>query len=168
MANEMCDQKDCNEPATHAYTWEWGQTGFVCAKHQVVLQQTAGQLERRINFAPINSDATPPMQREERVRLRAESLVLGEELAETKARGLDLYRQNTQLVAQVQSLTVRSREAEAQRKDAVIARDEMDQRLQKLETENANLSDELARVRVLIDLPPTGDEPGTTPGVGIV
>lgn len=166
MANETCDQKDCNEPATHSYTWEWGQSGFVCGKHQMLLQQTAGQLGRGVNFAPINAEATPPMQREERVRLKAEALVLAEELAEGKQRGLELYRQNTQLVAQVQSLTVRTREAEAQRKDAVIARDEMDARLAKLETENANLSDELARVRVLIDLP-VADEPGTTPGVGL-
>jgi septal ring factor EnvC (AmiA/AmiB activator) len=165
MAFETCDQLECKEPATHSYTWEWGASGVCCAKHLVVLQQTAVNLGRSIQFSLLNAGGTAPLQREERVKLRAEAMVLGEELEETKTRGLELYRQNTALTAQVQSLTVRSREAEAQRKDAVIARDEMEARLAKLETENANLSDELSRVRVLLDVP---FEPGTNPGVGVL
>jgi hypothetical protein len=50
----------------------------------------------------------------------------------------------------VQSLTVRNREADAQKKDAIAARDEMDRRLQALEAENALLNDELGRLRVLV------------------
>lgn len=167
MANQiqLCDQAGCSEAATHAYTWEWGQSGTVCAKHMVTLQQTAGNLGRTVQFSPINDGATPPLQREERVKLKAEALVLAEELEEAKVRGLDLYRQNTLLTQQVQSLTVRNRESEAQLKDAVRARDEMDARLQKYESENAELADELSRLKVLV---PLGDDyPGTSPGVGI-
>src|SRR5262245_18159032 len=139
MAQEiqLCDQPGCQEPAAFAYTWEWGESGTCCTKHQQTMQQTAGNLGRTIMFAPISSEATPPLQREERVRLKAEAFVLEEELAEAKQRGLELYRQNVELTSQVQRLTVREREAQAQRKDAVVARDEMDKRLGELESENA-------------------------------
>ena len=171
-AINLCDQPGCSAAATHSYTWEWGQTGTCCALHQTTLQQTSANLGRGITFGGLTSAASPPLQREERVRLKAEALVLGEELGEAKARGLEMYRQNTQLTAQVQALSVRNREAEAQKKDAVVARDEMDRRLQTLEAENAELTDELGRLRVLIDLPPTGlggvvpESDPTQPGVG--
>src|SRR5262245_11890217 len=170
MSSEICNL--CKEQATHTYVWEWGETGVFCSTHQIVLQQTADNLQRRITFAPISSLATPPLQREERVRLRAEALVLGEELEEAKTRGLDLYRQNTALIAQVQSLTVREREAQAQRKDAVIAAEKAEVQLHDLQAENATLADELGRLRVLIDVgsPPQGPggafELPTSPGVG--
>jgi hypothetical protein len=123
--------------------WEWGASGTCCASQVPILQQTANNLGRSITFGVITSGATPPLQREERVKLKAEAFVLAEELAEAKARGLDMYRQNTQL-------TVRNREAEAQKKDAIAARDEMDRRLRALEAENASLNDELGRLRVLV------------------
>jgi hypothetical protein len=146
----LCDQSDTPEPATHSYVWEWGASGTCAARQVPILQQTANNLGRSITFGVITSGATPPLQREERVKLKAEAFVLAEELSEAKARGLDMYRQNTQLTAQVQSLTVRNREAEAQKKDAIAARDEMDQRLRALEAENASLHDELGRLRVLV------------------
>lgn len=158
-----CDQEQCTEPATHSYTWEWGTSGTCCARHQMTLQQTAGNLGRTVNFGVVSDGATPPLQREERVKLRAEALVLAEELAEAKARGLDMYRQIGLLTQQVQSLTVRCREAEAQRKDALSERDAMDQRLEKLESENAELSDELGRLRVLVELPPEKSKAVATP-----
>lgn len=155
----LCDQSGTAEPATHSYTWEWGASGTCCAAQVPLLQQTANNLGRTIAFSVLTSGATPPLQRDERVKLKAESFVLAEELSEAKARGLDMYRQNTQLTAQVQALTVRNREADAQRKDAIAAREEMDQRLKALEAENASLHDELSRLRVLIDVSET--HPGT-------
>lgn len=148
----MCDQPLCQEQATHAYTWEWGQSGAVCARHQVLLQQTSVNLGRAITFSPIDPAATPPITRDERVKLKAESLVLAEELSEAKGRGLEMYRQIELLSAQVQSLTVRNREAEAQLKDLANANEKAMARQVELEVENGNLADELGRLRVL--LPP--------------
>jgi hypothetical protein len=162
----LCDQSEAAEPATHSYVWEWGASGTCCARQVPILQQTANNLGRSITFALLNASGTPPLQREERVRLKAEALVLAEELAEAKLRGLDMYRQNTLLTQQVQSLTVRNREAEAQKKDAVAARDEMDQRLAVLESENATLNDELGRLRVLVDRAVQAPSDDTQPGVG--
>lgn len=151
-----CDQPLCQENATHAYTWEWGQSGAVCPKHQVLLQQTSENLGRKVTFAPIDPAATPPITRDERVRMKAESLVLAEELAEAKLRGLEMYRQIELLTAQVQSLTVRNREAEAQLKDLGNAREKAEARLVELEVENGNLHDELGRLRVLLPPPSLG------------
>lgn len=162
-STNVCDQTDCKEDATHSYTWEWGQSGVCCAKHQFTLQQTAENLSRKIQFAPISPGATPPLQRDERVRLKAEALVLGEELAEAKARGLDLYRQNGLLTQQVQALTVRNREADAQIADLRATLAPTAERIQKLEAENGNLSDELSRLRVLLDMP---SESRTSRGLG--
>lgn len=159
-----CDQPGCDADATHSYTWEWGTSGTCCAKHQFTLQQTAQNIGRSIQFAPISPGATPPLQRDERIKLKAEALVLSEELSEAKARGLDLYRQNGLLTQQVQSLTVRNREADAQLKDALAAATAADARVTKLESENAELSNELSRLRVLVELPPV--ESRTTRGLG--
>lgn len=155
QAITLSDQSATPEPATHSYVWEWGASGTCCAHEVPVLQQTANSLGRSITFALISAAGTPPLQREERVKLKAESFVLAEELSEAKERGLDMYRQNTLLTAQVQALTVRNREAEAQKKDAIAARDEMDQRLAALQSENASLNDELGRLRVLVDVSET-------------
>jgi hypothetical protein len=160
----LCDQPDCKEPAVYAFTWEWGVTGVCCEKHRFVLNQTAGNIARSITFSPLNASASPPLQREERVRLKAEILTLQEELTEAKTRGLELYRQNTLLTQQVQALTVRGRTTEAERKDAITEQSRMSARLEELEAENATLADELQRLRVLVDIPPPAEE--TQPGVG--
>jgi len=163
MATNVCDQPGCSEEATHSYTWEWGTSGVCCGKHQFTLQQTAQNIARSIQFAPITPGATPPLQREERVRLKAESLVLAEELSEAKARGLDLYRQNGLLTQQVQALTTRNREADAQIKDLTAVAGPREERVLKLEAENAELSDEVSRLRVLLDIP---SESRTSRGLG--
>jgi transposase len=124
----------------------------VCAKHRTLLQQTSENLGRSITFSPIDPAATPVITRDERVKLKAEALVLTEELGEAKARGLEMYRQIELLSKQVQSLTVRNREAESQLKDLSNAREKAEARIVELEAENADLSDELGRLRVL--LPP--------------
>jgi hypothetical protein len=150
QAITLCDQSSTPEPATHSYTWEWGASGTCCAAQVPLLQQTAQNLGRGITFGVLTSGATPALQRDERTKLKAEAFVLAEELSEAKARGLDMYRQNTALTSQVQALTVRNREAEAQKKDAVAARNEMDARLAALEAENASLNDEVGRLRVVV------------------
>ena len=155
----ICDQPLCQEPATHAYTWEWGQSGAVCGKHRMLLQQTSENLGRSITFAPIDPSATPQLTRDERVKLKAENLVVSEELAEAKQRGLEMYRQIELLSGQVQSLTVRNREAESQLQDLSNAREKSEARVVELEVENAELADELGRLRVL--LPPTHGSGGS-------
>lgn len=159
----ICDQPLCQEAATHAYTWEWGQSGAVCGKHRMLLQQTSENLGRSITFAPIDPSATPQLTRDERVKLKAENLVVSEELAEAKQRGLEMYRQIELLSQQVQSLTVRNREAEEQLKELTRAREKSDERQIELEVENAALVDEIGRLRVL--LPPTVGGGGSAAGV---
>ena len=71
------------------------------------------------------------------------------ELEETKSRGLDMYRQNTLLTQQVQALTVRGKETEAQLKDGQARDSRRDappapaQRRQEPEGRRASLKDDL-------------------------
>lgn len=156
-----CD--DCDEPASHSYTWDWGASGFCCPKHQALRQQQAGNLNRSVSFAVVSSTATAPLQRDERIRLRAETMVVNEELQEAKSRGLELYQQNQRLTSQVQSLTVQLRECESLRQDAVAAAEPLRQQLETTRVELADAVDELGRLKVLVEIPPPA---GTLPGAG--
>lgn len=156
-----CD--DCEAPASHSYTWDWGQSGFCCPQHQALRQQQAGNLGRSCSFAVVSSTATAPLQREERVRLRAETLVAQEELSEAKARGLELYQQNQNLTRQVQSLTVQLRECEELRKDAVAAAQPLREQLEETRAALAEAVDELGRLKALVPIPPPA---GTLPAAG--
>jgi hypothetical protein len=143
----LCDHEGCSKPAKFSYTWEWGASGKCCETHQFVLNQTAGNISRQINFVPLDSGIAPPIQRDERIAMHARALTLEAELQEGQLRGLELYNQNTQLTAQVQSLTVGKRELEAQLEAA--RRD--------LQTLGAELSDEAGRLRTLVRRePPPG------------
>jgi chromosome segregation ATPase len=146
----MCDQKDCNSPATLSYVWAWGENGMCCSMHQGTLQQTATNLERTIQFAPLVAAAAAPLQRDERTRLIANALSLEAELEETKARGVELYNQSTQLTQQVQTLTVRNREADAQLRDQKIGFADMQAELDRKTADLGNAVDELGRLRVLV------------------
>lgn len=160
-----CDE--CDAPASHSYTWDWGKSGFVCPLHQTLKAQQAGNLSRGCAFAVVSSTATAPLQREERVRLRAETLVAQEELAEAKTRGLEMYRQNQQLTQQLQSLKVQLRECESLRTDAVAAAEPMRKEIERLRTEIAEATDEIGRLKVLVEIPPpagtlpAADQPST-------
>lgn len=153
-----CD--DCDEPASHSYTWDWGQSGFCCPKHQALRAQQANNLQRNCSFAVVSSTATAPLQREERVRLRAETLTAMEELGEAKQRGLELYQQNQNLTRQVQSLTVQLRECEELRKDAVAAAAPLREQLEETRVALADAVDELGRLKALVPIPPPA---GTLP-----
>lgn len=163
-----CDE--CDAPASHSYTWEWGQSGFVCPTHQALKAQQAVNLSRACSFGVVSSTATAPLQREERVRMRAETLVAQEELAEAKTRGLEMYRQNQQLTQQVQSLKVQLRECESLRTDAVAAAEPMRKEIERLRIELAEATDEIGRLKVLVEIPPpagtlpAADQPSTVGG----
>jgi hypothetical protein len=150
----FCDQKDCKEIAKFSYTWEWGESGKCCPTHQFVLNQTAGNIERKIQFVPLDSGIAAPMQRDERIAFNARVLTLEAELSEGQTRGLELYNQNVQLTQQVQALTVGKRELEAQLRDARTELAAMAQELQKRMAQVGELGDEAGRLRVLIQRPP--------------
>lgn len=156
---QRCDRDDCENPAVFSYTWDWGEHGICCAEHQVRLAQLAAQLKRTVQFVALQPGAEPPLERSERVKLKAEVYAVEAELEETKGRNADLYRQAGGLAAQVQSLTVRHAEAQAQLRDAKAEADRESARADQLRRENADMVDEITRLRLLVD---TGEtQPGT-------
>jgi hypothetical protein len=159
-APPTCD--DCGEPASFAYTWDWGQAGLACSKHASLLNQTAENLNRKVMVSPLRAAAPAPLLRDERVRLTAEAMVVKEELAEAKGRGLDLYRENVALTRQVQSLTVRGRELDAQLKDAALTVAQLKSDLEKRDAEHGDLVDEVSRLRLLAKFIPTAVAPAAT------
>lgn len=147
-APQKCD-RDCNEAAVFAYTWEWGEKGACCAKHQFLLQQTAGNLGRSVNFAPIQSSVVVPMGRDERVKLKAEVYALEEEGNDLRARGTLLYNENIALTRQVQALSTRLRETDALLTEERAELVELRAKLEERDAEHGSLVDEVQRLRTL-------------------
>jgi chromosome segregation ATPase len=146
----LCDRDGCEQPAVFAYTWEWGEHGKCCEHHRFLLQQAAGNIERRITISALQPDAPAPLERPERIQLTARALTAEAETTDAKARGLELYRQNTLLTTQLQALTVRHREAEAQLQDARARMADLSAELERRTAEAGNIHDELSRLRALV------------------
>lgn len=147
---QLCSSPNCGEPAVFAYAWEWGEQGLCCSKHHFELNQAAGQLNRSIQCTPLAAGIAAPLERPERVQLMAKALAAEAELEEAKSRGLELYRQNTSLTQQVQALTTRNRESDAQLRDAKVGFTDMRAELERRQAEAANIHDELSRLRALV------------------
>jgi len=155
-----CNDLDCTELATHSYTWEWGTSGHVCQTHAPLLAQKAESLGRKVSVSPLQRPPAKPMLRDERTRLTAQALVLNEELEEAKGRGLELYRENVELVKQVQMMSVRAREADAQLSDLQAKLADKQRQLDARDAEHGELVDELTRLRTIAKFaeqsPPVG------------
>jgi len=148
-APPVCDEPGCAEQATHSYTWDWGQSGHKCAKHAALLGQTADNLQRRVSVHPLQALGPAPIGRDERIQLRVKAEVISAELEEAKARGLDLYRDNQGLTRQVQTLTLRAREADAQINDREKKIADLQSKLDARDAEHAEMADELNRLRTV-------------------
>lgn len=145
---QLCT-KYTDQPAVASFVWAWGETGFCCPRYQLELTQIAESLSRTVSFAPLGNAAEIPMERSERTKLKAECLVLEEEVSELKVRGLDMYRENVKLTASVQAYSVRQRELEAQLRDAQIVNARLEEKLLARDAEHGEMVDELSRLRTL-------------------
>jgi hypothetical protein len=146
-----CD-RDCTELATHAYQFDWGETGICCAKHATLLTQTAGNLQRTIQVSPLQNLPPPPLQRDERTQLHAARISLETELEEVKSRGLELYRLNGEQQRTINTLTVQKRELEAVVKDLTNEATTLRGQLEMRDGEHAELVIEIERLRGLEQL----------------
>jgi len=144
-----CDEPGCGETAVFMYSWDWGKQGVCCARHAQLAQQVAGQISRNVLLSPLRPPEAAPMLRDERTQLTAKALVLESELDEAKGRGLELYRANVQLTQQVQTLTIRERELNAQLKDRDARIGHLEGQLEERDTEHAELTEEIGRLRTL-------------------
>lgn len=156
----VCD-RGCTKPAAFSYTWSWGETGVCCVDHQFLMNQTALQMDRTIQFSPLAAVGPAPLDRPERIRLKSEIYALEEESKDLKARGLEMYRLNERLTSQCQALTVRGRETEAQLRDASREIERLCVELQKRDSEHGNLTDELDRLRTLAQFLDAQTEPSS-------
>jgi cell division protein FtsB len=164
----------CTKPAVWGYLWDWGEQGVCCAEHGTALKQLEPSLERKVTLSPLQKAAPAPLTRDERTLLIAGKLSAEAELDEAKVRGLDLYRENVKLTAQVQSHTVRGREREAQLQQAQRDVAQLREDLAVKDAEHAELVDEVTRLRTLAkfvdapdELPPATVGSGRSPSAGV-
>lgn len=160
----MCDLTDaagtpCKEPAALAYRWDWGQSGVCCQACSLLLVQAAQNLsshdlKRHVSLAPLEHAAEAPLERSERTQLIAAKLSAEEETAELKARGGELYRNNVELTRQVQSITLRHREADTQLREAQRKIEQLETKLKDRDVELATVTDELQRLQTLAAFAP--------------
>lgn len=148
-APPKCEVGDCADIALVSFSWDWGQTGKCCAAHQSEFVQKQDALGRRVTFAPLQAASAAPLTRDQRTRLQAEVLVLKEEAEDLKARGTLLYQENVSLSKQLQALSVRSRENEAQLKDAAREIERLQVQLGERDAQFGEMTDELNRLRTI-------------------
>lgn len=146
-----CD-RDCTELATQAYMFDWGEQGVCCARHGMLLQQTAQNVQRSVTVQPLMNLPPPPLQRDERTQLHAARISLETELEEVKSRGLELYRINGEQQKTINTLTVQKRELEAQQRDSAATITTLQGQLEERDAEHAELVLEVERLRGLEQL----------------
>lgn len=148
LAPATCEK--CGKPALARCMWDWGESYLVCGEHQALAVQTNENLAsgQRVHFVPIPT-APAPMTRDERTRLKGNVYALEEEIVDLKARGSDLYRENTALTRQVQAGSVRLRETELQLTDARQDLQQVVAKLEERDAEHGALVDEVQRLRTM-------------------
>lgn len=108
MTTKCTVRDDCTDPPVAEYRWPGGETGLVCARHQIVIRQRAERTRQHVTITPLAGLAPPPLTVDERTQLHARRIALEEECSQLRARGLELHRT-------VERLQGALRTAEAQR-----------------------------------------------------
>lgn len=108
MTTKCTVRDDCTDPPVAEYRWPNGQTGLVCARHQIVLRQRSERTRQQVVITPLSSVPPAPLTVDERTQLHARRLALEEECTQLRARGLELHRT-------VERLQTSLRVSEAQR-----------------------------------------------------
>lgn len=166
MADEqiisLCSWKGCNKPASHHYRWEWGEEGNVCAACVQLVNQTAANLSRAVQFKTLDTNAEAPVTRSERTLLIAAKLSAEAELAEVQQRGHALYNQNVELTQQVQTHVMRAREHETLTESQNEQIEELTEKLDARERELAEVSAERQRLQTLVQFASAPTEADTS------
>lgn len=161
---QLCS-KDPSQKATHAYQWDWGESGVVCAEQAALLQQAAPQLGRQLVIYPLAPTAPAAPTRDERIAWYAKEKTLELELEDAKSKGLELWRNNEALRKENHLHTVRKAQADEERARVQETLDNQHRRIAELEKENADLLNQLERAKTLAAFAPRGSELGLEPHV---
>lgn len=156
---QICDQPGCKKPATLSYRWDWGEEGICCLEHGQLLQQKSQSLSRGVALTPLGTAAPAPLTRDERTQLIAAKLSAEAEADEIKHRSAQLYNQNVDLTNQVQTLTLRNREANQTLKVRETELEALRTELDAQTAELANALDEVQRLTTLCAFVPSSPTP---------
>lgn len=155
----ICDQAGCTKPATLSYRWDWGEEGACCQEHGLLLQQKSVNLSRGVSLTPLVSAPPLALTRDERTQLIAAKLSAEAEADEIRHRSAQLYQQNVDLTNQVQTLTLRNREANGALKQRETELEALRTELDAQTAELANALDEVQRLTTLCTFAPSSPTP---------
>jgi regulator of replication initiation timing len=142
---------ECGEPAVFSFVWPWGQSGYCCANHAVVLRHRSQALEREIQLLPLRPGAPSPVTQDERVTWHAKLLAAEDQIVEVKTRNLRLFDANETLTAEVKRLTVEATELRSQLADARAEADQLTSEKMQALKQLAETNHELARLQGVLD-----------------
>lgn len=151
----VCDE--CGAPAVFAFAFPWsgpGSSGKVCAAHAVTKQQIATNTGRECIISALPPPTNLPLTRDERVKLKAETYALEEECKDLKARGLELYNENTRLTQQLHAATARQNATKHQLDERDAQLKQTQEALEHAQAQLGELQDEASRLRTLAKLQP--------------
>ncbi len=141
----------CDEPAVYGYTYAWGASGTVCAKHAINVQQTAKNTKSHVQLVALSAGKPAPITRDERTRLLSEKISAELERDDANMRNAELHNQVRDLAAQLQREKLLNREAMVQLKASQADAQELTAELARRETQLADAGEELGRLRVLAE-----------------
>lgn len=136
----------CGAPAVFAFTWPWGETGYVCSRCSVSVTNRGEALGRPAVMTPLVHAPATPLNIDERRDMHARVLAANDEVAAVKARNLELFRNNQTLTTEISRLQLeadelRSQVADARAEAEQLTKEKMDALRQLAETNH-----ELARL----------------------
>lgn len=143
--------KDCGEPALFSFTWDWGESGYVCAVHAVTLRHRQQALGRECHFVALRPGAPTAVTQDERVTWHAKLLAAEDQIVEVKTRNLRLFDANETLTAEVKRLTVEATELRSQLADARAEADQLTSEKMQALKQLAETNHELARLQGVLD-----------------
>lgn len=115
----------CKAPAQYAYTWDWGESGFCCARCSVALNHRSQAVGRVCRLTALTPGAPKPVEYDERINMHAKVLAAEDEVVAVKARNLQLFEANQKLIGEQQRMATEASELRTQLADARAEADQL-------------------------------------------
>lgn len=111
MSIRICEVCEGDIPATMAFRWDWGETGYCSDKGRALLEQKAQALQRSVTFERLADIPARPLELDERAQLAGRIYALEHEVGAQRARGTELYQELQRMRADNRVLVLANEEA---------------------------------------------------------
>lgn len=111
MSIRICEVCEGDVPATLAFRWEWGETGYCSDVGRQLLEQKAQTLQRSVTFERLSDIPVRPVEHDERAQLAGKIYALEHDVQAQRARGAELYAELQRMRADNRVLVLANEEA---------------------------------------------------------